>query len=114
MVSSTRKGIAFSDQDLEQRGNPRQRAVSRHLLAEQPDQHQQRRLHDTDDTEHDELGEQVGAGRQSGRAFPDVDRAFLDQLPDRARGPGQAGADGQHQQQFFCVLVVVETRQAGA
>ena len=57
------------------------------------------RLERADHAEDDQLGEQVRAGRQAGRAFPAVDRSFLDQFPDGVGGAGEARADDQDQQQ---------------
>ena len=71
----------------------------------EPDQHQDDRLDDADHAEDQQLGRQVGARGQARRAFPDVDRAFLDQLPDRAGGAGQAGADDEQQQGLAGVRV---------
>src|SRR6516165_8669281 len=120
MVSRTRNGMAFSDvvtradtispRHMEARastampsrisnsGKPLKNEPWRHRPAEEPEQHQDDRLHHGDDPEDQQLGRQVRAGGQAGRAFPDIDRAFLDQLTDRARGAGQAGADDQQEQ----------------
>jgi hypothetical protein len=75
--------------------------VRGHRAACHAEQHDHARLDHADGPEQGQLGQQVGTGRQARRQLPDVDRSFLDQLADRARGSGEAGAGDQDLEQFL-------------
>ena len=80
--------------------------VRRQRAADQPDGDHHHRLHSADQAQDYQLGDDVRAGRQPGRAFPAVDGPFLDQLPYRIGGSSKAGADHEDQQQRLGALVV--------
>jgi protein-tyrosine phosphatase len=50
-----------ADQQLDQGGAGQERSAGRERTPGQPEQHQDDRLHDADDAEHSQLGEQIGA-----------------------------------------------------
>ena len=75
-----------------------ERAGRRHLLAEQAKRHQHDGLEGADHAQDQQLREEVGAARQAGRPFSGIDRAFLDQFPDRVGRPDEAGGDHEDQQ----------------
>src|ERR1019366_2476348 len=75
--------------------------MGREWLADDAERNEPGCLHTGDEPEHQELGEQVGAGRQAGGPFPAVDGTLLDQFPHGVGGTGEAGADDQDQQRLL-------------
>jgi hypothetical protein len=98
-AQSHRRNRQSGDADYQFRQRCRQEGtMGRYSCARHADQHQHGGLESSDEPEHRDLGEQVGAGGQAGHPFPAEHLPFLDQLPHGAEPAGQGGDDDQEQQ----------------